>query len=226
MSTVLLLVPFLIVSVTQTQSTSTGPVVMEPIKRSDFDDPNSYQDQPSFPQTSRSFTSSSNKRGSLRIGSSPSTHTRWPTYDPWPSSQTTNNELPLKPNNLMSSQASTPIADSIKCSGGQSSTTQSSTTQSFTANITPPPGFANVPVFEDAPSINPSVSDECSMKLISGGNFLMKITNFIKCGVTTQKGNDGKVSSETSVLESQDSDLEIRLSRLEAQTMKPEICFL
>lgn len=194
MSTVLLLVPFFIVSISQIQCTSTGPVVMEPIKRSDFDDPNSYQDQPSFPQTSRSFTSSSNKRGSLRIGSSPATHTRWPTYDSWPSSsQAPNNELPLKPNNLMNSQTSpTPIADSIKCSGAQPSTTQS-----FTASITPPPGFANVPVFEDAPSINPSVSDECSMKLIGGGNFLMKLTNFIKCGVTTQKGNDGKVSPKT-----------------------------
>lgn len=169
-----------------------GPVVMEPIKRADFDDPNSYQDLPSFPQSSRSFTSNS-KRGSLRIGSSPATQTRWPTYDSWPSSSQTqpSNELPLKTNNMLNSQVSpVPVTDNIKCSGGQASTAP----QSFSANITPPPGFANVPVFEDAPSVNPSISEECSMKPMGNGNFVMKIANFIKCGVTTQKGNDGKVS--------------------------------
>ena len=167
--------------------------MIEPIKRSDFDDPNLYQDQPSFPQTARSFVNN-NKRGSLRIGSSPATHTRWPTFDSWPSSsQTSTNDLPLKTNNMLNSQVSpVPIADSIKCSGGQSSNAP----QSFSANITPPPGFANVPVFEDAPSINPSISEECSMKSMGNGNFVMKISNFIKCGVTNQKGNDGKVRIE------------------------------
>lgn len=68
--------------------------------------------------------------------------------------------------------------------------------QQFTANIMLPAGYRSVPVFEDAPGVNPTMSDECMMKQTSMGSgmFTMKITNFAKCGVSQQKGSDGKVT--------------------------------
>lgn len=67
--------------------------------------------------------------------------------------------------------------------------------QAFTATVTLPGGFRTVPVFEDATAINPTISEECVMKQTSMGSgmFNMQVSNFVKCGVTQQKGNDGKV---------------------------------
>jgi hypothetical protein len=102
-------------------------------------------------------------------------------------------EFPVNPtiSEFKSNSGAVAVVDSIKC-------VEKNNVQSFTASITPPPGFINVPVFEDAPLVNPSSSEECSMKSVSStlssSNhvFNMKITSFIKCGVTTQKANDGK----------------------------------
>lgn len=120
------------------------------------------------------------------------TSTRWPVFETWNSdnvkngnnNNNNNDESPNKEVVKPSSSAPVPLADNIKCvdRNGQ---------QSFTATVSPPTGFANVPVFEDATTTS---SDDCIMKPMTSStpNFNMKITSFSKCGVSTQKGNDGK----------------------------------
>lgn len=111
--------------------------------------------------------------------------TRWPLMDTWITDATGKTSQPSTGKVESDTNAHTPLAQNIKCSPkGQS--------ESFTAVISQPFGFGNVPLFEDAVNtLNPIVSDECQMKP-SGGTFLMKINDFNKCGVTSQKGSDGK----------------------------------
>ena len=86
-----------------------------------------------------------------------------------------------------------PLAENIKCSmRGHSGT--------FTADISLPFGFGNVPLFEDAPAtLNPLTSEECQMRPL-GGKYLMKINDFARCGVTSQKARDGKEWLEVSIV--------------------------
>lgn len=114
--------------------------------------------------------------------SSSSSSSRWSNTEVW-----TGNQLDSQAPARSSSGGPTSLAENIKC-------IDKNGVQSLVATITPPPGFANVPVFEDAVTIHPSTSEECSIKVIPGHSitFSMKISNFHKCGVTTQKSNDGK----------------------------------
>lgn len=128
------------------------------------------------------------KRTSLSrsSASSPSSSSsRWSNTEIWTGNQLDN--LTPARSSPQSSSGPTPLAENIRC-------TDKNGVQSLTATITPPPGFANVPVFEDAVTIHPTTNEECSIKAITGHSitFSMKISNFIKCGVTTQKSNDGK----------------------------------
>ena len=126
------------------------------------------------------------KRSSASRSSSSSSNNRWPNSDVWTGNQLDSPHARPGPSSS-SSSGLTPLAENIKC-------IDKNGVQSLVATISPPPGFANVPVFEDAVSIHPATSEECSIKVIPGHSitFSMKISNFVKCGVTTQKSNDGK----------------------------------
>lgn len=150
----------------------------------------------SSPKTPSMASSISSRKGTRQA-------TRWPIFDTWASNNgDSSSSLSVIPSGssrdtssqshiseFKSSSGSVAVAENIKCIDKNS-------IQSFTASISPPPGFMNIPVFEDASLVNPSSSDECSMKSVSSSSsnhvFNMKITSFIKCGVTTQKANDGK----------------------------------
>lgn len=108
--------------------------------------------------------------------------TKWPLMDTW---ITENIRQSGSSSSTKSESTHSPLAENIKCSTRGNS-------QSFTAVISQPFGFGNVPLFEDASSsLNPVTSEDCQMKP-SGGSFIMKINDFNKCGVKTEKGSDGK----------------------------------
>ena len=162
-----------------------------------------------FDTSSRSSSTSSGSSSTKKTRGA----TRWPIFETWTNGNTNSNNnnngdshsssssLSILSNShprdsspvseFKSNSGLVAVAENIKC-------VDKNNIQSFTASITPPPGFMNVPVFEDAISVNPSTSEECSMKSISSSSsssnhmFNMRITSFIKCGVTTQKANDGK----------------------------------
>lgn len=48
-------------------------------------------------------------------------------------------------------------------------------------------------MFHEASNVNPSVSEDCTMKQVSVGGsvFAMQILDLETCGVQMQKGNDG-----------------------------------
>ena len=120
------------------------------------------------------------------------TRTRWPPFmDTW-----TTEPVQRSPTYASSSKSEVstqpghpPLATDIKCS------TRGHSHQLFTAVISRPFGFHNVPLFEDAVNTGNSLtSEECQMRRSgdADGTFLMKIIDFSKCGVTTQKAPDGK----------------------------------
>ena len=63
----------------------------------------------------------------------------------------------------------------------------------FSAVVTLPAGFGTTPVFNEASNVNPSVSDDCSVKqaVVGSNKFSLMVRNFDTCGVQTQKAADG-----------------------------------
>ncbi|XP_076305452.1 uncharacterized protein LOC143222628 [Tachypleus tridentatus] len=89
------------------------------------------------------------------------------------------------PNQFLTSNG--PSADNIRCS-------YSDKVQSFTAQLTLPSGFNTAPLFNNVPAPNPSRSSDCGIHQASpnSNRFTLEITNFDKCGVEHQIGQDDK----------------------------------
>ncbi|XP_022243379.1 uncharacterized protein LOC106460564 [Limulus polyphemus] len=89
------------------------------------------------------------------------------------------------PNQVLTSNG--PRADNIRCS-------DSDKVQSFTAQLSLPSGFKTAPMFNNVPALNPSRSSECGIFQNSpnSNRYTLEITNFDKCGVERQTGQDGK----------------------------------
>lgn len=82
-----------------------------------------------------------------------------------------------------------PLVEDIKCETRDGY-------ELFTALVTLPAGFSQMPILSDAPHINPATNKDCIMQSSDSRNgpgvYLMKITNFHTCGVGEKKGVDDK----------------------------------